>query len=202
MWVSPLEDGMAELRALLSAPDALRVYAAPVEPGPLPTLDQCRADALVELLCGTGGLGAGSGWGAGPAGAGVVDGLGGLGGLGGRGAGLAGAGVSFRPGGARPPPAPAGEAGRQVTARPGSRLEWTSPLGAVHTTDPPDPGDEAFARRASAHPPDEGEPDVREPDPGWPWEDFDDDLHRWLDDPAAGQELVGRADGAELQPAG
>ncbi len=77
------------------------------------------------------------------------------------------------------------EAGWQVTAEPGSRLEWTSPLGAVYTTDPPDPGDEARTQRAPADPPDEGEPDVREPDPGWPWEDFDDDLHRWLDDPAA-----------------
>ncbi len=76
------------------------------------------------------------------------------------------------------------EAGWQVTARPGSRLEWTSPLGAVDTTDPPDPGDEAWTQRAPAHPPDEGEPDVREPDPGWPWEDFDDELHRWLDDPS------------------
>jgi hypothetical protein len=76
------------------------------------------------------------------------------------------------------------ETGWSVTARPGSRLEWTSPLGAVYTTDPPDPGDEACTQRAPDHPPDEGEPDMREPDPGWPWEDFDDDLHRWLDDPS------------------
>ncbi len=33
VWVSPLEDGMAELRALLTAPDALRVYAALGEAG-------------------------------------------------------------------------------------------------------------------------------------------------------------------------
>ncbi len=47
-----------------------------------------------------------------------------------------------------------------ATARPGSRLEWTSPLGAVHTTDPPDPGGEAFTQPAPAHPPDEaGDPD-------------------------------------------
>ncbi len=83
VWVDPREDGMAELRALLSAPDAMRVYAAlgeagwaarcaerdarreqdaraaqrgepPLDAGPLPKLDQCRADALVDLLCGTG----------------------------------------------------------------------------------------------------------------------------------------------------
>jgi hypothetical protein len=89
-----------------------------------------------------------------------------------------------------------------VRARPCSDTERTGPLGAVYTTDPPDPGDEACTQRAPAHPPDVGESDVREPDPGWPWEDFDDDLHRWLDDPAAGQKLVGRADMAELQPAG
>ena len=76
VWVDPREDGMAELRALLAAPDAQRVYAAlgeagwaarcaerdarrqaearaaergepPLDAGPLPTLDQCRADALV-----------------------------------------------------------------------------------------------------------------------------------------------------------
>ncbi len=38
------------------------------------------------------------------------------------------------------------ETGWQVRALPGSRLEWTSPLGAVYTTDPPDPGDEAHTR--------------------------------------------------------
>ena len=82
VWVSPLEDGMAELRALLTAPDAhARVRRArggrlggplrparrsagwrrrgprergepPVDPGPLPTLDQCRADALVDCYAG------------------------------------------------------------------------------------------------------------------------------------------------------
>ena len=85
MWVDPREDGMAELRALLDRAGraaglrrarrgrvggALRrarraaAHAAaraaergepPVDHGPLPTLDQCRADALVDLLCGTGG---------------------------------------------------------------------------------------------------------------------------------------------------
>ena len=95
MWVDPREDGMAELRALLTAPDALRVYAAlgeagwaarcaerdarraadaraaagepPVDHGPLPTLDQCRADALVDLLAcaglwAVGGGSPGPGW--------------------------------------------------------------------------------------------------------------------------------------------
>jgi hypothetical protein len=81
-----------------------------------------------------------------------------------------------------------------ATAQPGSSLEWTSPLGAVYTTDPPHPGDEASTQPSPAHPFDEGEPEGREPDPAWPWEDFDDDLHRWLDDPAAGQEPVGRGD--------
>jgi hypothetical protein len=33
-----------------------------------------------------------------------------------------------------------------ATAQPGSSLEWTSPLGAVYTTDPPDTGDEAHTR--------------------------------------------------------
>jgi len=37
-------------------------------------------------------------------------------------------------------------------ARPGSRLEWTSPLGAVYTTDPPDPGDEAATLLGPAPP--------------------------------------------------
>ena len=78
------------------------------------------------------------------------EGGGGRCGEGGRGAGLAGAGVAFRPGGARPPPAPAGEAGRQVRARPCSDTEWTSPLGAVHTTDPPAPGGESAALRGLA----------------------------------------------------
>ena len=36
------------------------------------------------------------------------------------------------------------EAGWHVTALPGNTLEWTSPLGAVYTTDPPLPGDEAY----------------------------------------------------------
>ncbi len=95
VWVSPLEDGMAELRALLTAPDALRVYAALGEAawaarqaeaapaGERRTLDQLRADALVRIAC-----------------AGTVSESGG------RGAGPAGAGVAVRPGGARPPGAP------------------------------------------------------------------------------------------------
>ena len=42
------------------------------------------------------------------------------------------------------------ETGWQVTALPGSRLEWTSPLGAVYTTDPPAPGGETAALRGPA----------------------------------------------------
>ncbi len=141
MWVDPREDGMAELRALLTAPDALRVYAAlgeagwaarcaerearrgaatraaelgepPVDHGPLPTLDQCRADALVDLLCGTGGL---------PE---AVEGA-----AGGRGAGPAGAGVAFRPGGARPPTAPSRTGRRPRGQRP--QILVTVPAGTL-----------------------------------------------------------------------
>ena len=130
VWVNPQEDGMAELRALLAAPDAQRVYAAlgeagwaarcaerdaqrdaagraaehgepPLDFGPLPTLDQCRADALVEILCGTGG----------------------------RGAGPAGAGVASRPGGARPPAAPTGTGPAPRGQRP--QILVTVPAGTL-----------------------------------------------------------------------
>ncbi len=63
------------------------------------------------------------------------------------------------------------ETGWQVTARPGSRLEWTSPLGAVYTTDPPTPGDEPWTRPRSAA--DEWGPDQPRT--------LDDDLRDWLD---------------------
>ncbi len=62
-----------------------------------------------------------------------------------------GLGWLFAPEGPAPHPPP-GEAGRQVRARTGSRLEWTSPLGAVSTTDPPDPGDEAWTQRVPLQP--------------------------------------------------
>jgi hypothetical protein len=63
------------------------------------------------------------------------------------------------------------ETGWQVTAQPGNRLEWTSPLGAVYTTDPPDPGDESWTRPRSAA-------------DGWGADQprtLDDDLRDWLD---------------------
>jgi hypothetical protein len=231
----------------------------PVDAGPLPTLDECRADALVDLLCGTGGpvprrarpqiL--------------VTVPAGTLLGLGGEPAHLAGYGpipdalarelardgtwrrvltdpatgavldvgrtrhdppadldrlIRVRDGMCRFPgcrrqaagcdvdhtvPYPHGptsaanlhalcrrhhrlkhETAWAVTALAGSRLEWTSPLGAVYTTHTPTPGGEACTQRPPALPPDEGVPEVGEPEPGWLWEDFDDDLHRRLDEPS------------------
>jgi hypothetical protein len=68
-----------------------------------------------------------------------------------------------------------------VRALPGSRLEWTSPLGAVYTTDPPDPGDEAFTRhRPLAEARDDNHDD--DPPPG-PYLDPDRyiDPQDWLD---------------------
>ena len=51
-------------------------------------------------------------------------------------------------------------------ARPGSRLEWTSPLGAVYTTDPPDPGDEAWTQTRTGRP---VEPAAEAGDPDGEW---------------------------------
>ncbi len=102
VWVGPLEDGMAELRALLTAPDALRVYAAlgagwaarcadatppdaqhgPRRPGSRPWRPvRCRpwTSAAPTRMCRFPGCRADGGW--------VPPGLGG-----------------FRPGGARPRP--------------------------------------------------------------------------------------------------
>jgi hypothetical protein len=42
------------------------------------------------------------------------------------------------------------ETGWQARAHPGGRLEWTSPLGAAYTTDPPPPGHEAATQRGPA----------------------------------------------------
>jgi hypothetical protein len=55
VWVTPLEDGFSELRALLSAPDALTIYqvltaageAAKTVGGEGRTIDQLRADYLI-----------------------------------------------------------------------------------------------------------------------------------------------------------
>ena len=56
----------------------------------------------------------------------------------------------------------------------------------------------ARTQRAPAHP----APDRSPPEEGWPWDDFDDELHRWLEDPDAIEERVGWRDPADLQPVG
>ena len=87
---------------------------------------------------------------------------------------------------------------------PGPAAGWSGPAPSEPSTPPP-----ARPRRRGLHanvrPPTRrtrAQPDVREPDPGWPWEDFDDDLHRWLADPAAGPGARRVGGWAELQPAG
>jgi hypothetical protein len=55
----------------------------------------------------------------------------------------------------------------QVRALPGSRLEWTSPLGAVYTTDPPDPGGEACTHSRTGLPAEPAAADAGDPDGEW-----------------------------------
>ena len=87
------------------------------------------------------------------------------------------------------------ETGWTVTTQPGNRLEWTSPLGAVYTTDPPTPGDEAHTLTGLDH----ARVALPEPDESVPWEDFEAELHRWLDDPAVTDALA-RADDPDVAP--
>ena len=59
------------------------------------------------------------------------------------------------------------ETGWQVTAQPGNRLEWTSPLGAVYTTDPPDPGGEACTQTRTWCPVEPAAAEAGDPDGEW-----------------------------------